>query len=149
MRLGEHQPDAAVTVEFTHEIRPLVKAKWTATWYEFPTVADSGPAPVELPETVEPGGRGLPIAAGQFLKKRPAEGVAPPQMVDRVGVKRKTVMVETVRLPVFPRVRAHVPMPVEEMSVRVSEVIPTPFPEAGGVEVEDDVELELFIELVA
>lgn len=149
--LRDHGIDVAVTVEFTHVIRPLVKARWAATWYELPTVADSGPAPVELPDTVEPGGSGLPIAAGQFLNSRPAEGVAPAQTVDLVGVKRKTVMVETVRLPVFPRATSHFPIPVEADSVKLSEVIATPLAAAvdDDVDVELDVGLPPFIELAA
>lgn len=145
----DHGIDVAVTVEFTHVIRPLVKTRWAATWYELPTVADSGPAPVELPDTVEPGGSGLPIAAGQFLNSRPAEGVAPAQTVDLVGVKRKTVIVETVRLPEFWRVISHVPVPVWAFTVTLSDVIATPFPE--GVDVDADVEVELvpFDELTA
>jgi hypothetical protein len=102
----------AVTVEFTHAIRPLVKAKWTVTLYEVPGIADPVPAPPALPETAAPGGRGLPMATGQFLNKRPLDGAAPEQSSAGIGVRRLAVMLETVRPPVFWRVISHVPVPV-------------------------------------
>ena len=75
--------------------------------------------------TVEPGGSGLPLDAGQFLKKRPFDGDAPEQMTPLVGVSRRTVMLETVRLPLFWRAICHVP--VMMVFVTLSEIISTPF----------------------
>jgi hypothetical protein len=43
LRLREHQPDVAVRVEFSHDVVPLVNARWTATGYTLPAVADAGP----------------------------------------------------------------------------------------------------------
>jgi len=43
MDFRKHQPDFAVTVEFTHAVVPLVNARWTATGYEVPAIADAGP----------------------------------------------------------------------------------------------------------
>jgi hypothetical protein len=79
---------------------------------------------VELPATVEPGGSGLPVVAGQFLKKRPFDGAAPEQMKPLVGVSRKAVMLDTVRLPAFLRAICHVPVPM--LLVTLSEIICTP-----------------------
>ena len=62
--------------------------------------------------------------AGQFLKKRPSDGAAPEQTKPLVGVSRKAVMLETVRLPVFLRAICHVPVP--KLFVTLSEIICTP-----------------------
>jgi hypothetical protein len=83
---------------------------------------------VELPVIVEPGGRGAPLVAGQFLKNRPFDGAAPEQMKPLVGVSRKPVMLETVRLPVFLRAICHVPVPM--LFVTLSEIICTPSTDA-------------------
>jgi len=107
---------------------------------------------LEPPETVEPGGSGLPIATGQFLKERPFDGAAPEQSNPGLGVKRLTVMLETVKLPVLLRVMAHVPLPAVALTVMVSETISTPFEAVVVVELPPfpdgvDVELPPFIEL--
>jgi len=108
---------------------------------------------LEPPETDEPGGSGLPIATGQFLKERPLEGAAPEQSNPGLGVNRFTVMLDTVKLPVLLRAMAHVPLPAVALTVMVSDPISTPF-EAADVElppfpevVDVDVELPPFIEL--
>jgi len=110
-----------------------------------PAVVEAGPAPVELPMTVEPGGRGAPLVAGQFLKNRPSEGAAPEQMKPLVGVSRKAVMLETVRLPVFLRAICHVPVPM--LFVTLSEIIWTPSTDAPAeLFAVEDVPLEELVE---
>jgi len=108
-----------------------------ATGYCIPSAVEAGPAPVELPVIVEPGGRGLPPDAGQFLKKRPSEGAAPEQTKPLVGVSRKAVMLETVRLPVFLRAICHVPVPT--LFVTLSEIISTPFTDGPSEPVDVEV----------
>jgi hypothetical protein len=113
-----------------------VNARWTATGYVVPEVVEAGPAPVELPEIVAPGGSGLPLVAGQFLKKRPFDGWEPEQMKALVGVSRKTVMLETVRFPVFLSAICHVPVP--SATVTLSETICTPSMDAPAEDVDDE-----------
>jgi hypothetical protein len=124
-------------VEFIHVVWPLVKATWAATVCCIPAVAEAGPAPVELPETVELGGSGFPLVAGQFLKKRPSEGVGPEQRKALVGVCKNTVMVETGTVPVFRREICHVPVASPLNTVTLSEAICTPIPDVppAGVDV--------------
>ena len=86
---------------------------------------------------VDPGGRGLPLVAGQFLKKRPSDGVAPEQTKPLVGVSRKAVMLETVMSPVFLRAICHVPVPI--FFVTLSEIISTPFTDGPSEPVDVEV----------
>jgi hypothetical protein len=115
-------------VEFSQAVCSLVKAMWIATGYCCPAVVDAGPAPVELPLIVDPGGSGAPLVGGQFLKKRPFEGWAPEHRVARVGAWRYATMLATLRFPLFASEIFQVPVPRER--VTLSEIIWMPSTEA-------------------